>query len=297
MTVKIQVYLFLVLPFVIIFSCNTEKKDSKEPISNFRLITYNVWYGFTKVPERKDRWIQWMQKQNPDVVSLQELNEYTPQKLAEDALQWGHQYTELLKTKGFPTGVTSKYPIEDVQRFFEGFHHGLLRVKIQDKYIYIIHLHPSNWETRNREIDLIISDIGRLPEGSAVILAGDFNTFSPDDSIFYSHGQLEPFFDARDKSFNEVNLNDGKLDYTVIEKLLNYDFIDLENKIRPDDYKFTGSFPTHIEKEGEHGNQRRLDYVFADGKTATTVIRGEIIADNETLKLSDHLPVIVEFSN
>ncbi len=145
-----------------------------------------------------------MREQNPDVVSLQELNEYTPEKLAEDASKWGHQYTELLKTDGFPTGVTSKYPIEDVQRFFEGFHHGLLRVKIQGKYIYIIHLHPSNWETRNREIDWIISDVNNLPKGTPVVLAGDFNTFSPDDSIFYSNSHLEPFFDARDKAYKEV---------------------------------------------------------------------------------------------
>jgi endonuclease/exonuclease/phosphatase family metal-dependent hydrolase len=223
------------------------------------------------------------------------LNEYTPEKLAEDASKWGHQYTELLKTEGFPTGVTSRYPIEDVQRVFEGFHHGLLRVKIQDLYFYIIHLHPSNWETRNREIDWIISDINKLPEGSAVILAGDFNTFSPDDSVYYNHGRLEPFFAARDKDYNEVNLRNGRLDFTVIEKLLDYGLIDLENKMRSEDYQFTGSFPTLIEKEGEHGDQRRLDYIFTDGETATTVVHAEIIADDVALKLSDHLPMIVDF--
>jgi endonuclease/exonuclease/phosphatase family metal-dependent hydrolase len=274
-------------------SCNSSNKDKK--VVDFRLLTYNVWYGFTKVPERKDRWIQWMQEQSPDVVSLQELNEYTPEKLAEDASKWGHQYTELLKTEGFPTGITSRYPIKDVQRFFEGFHHGLLRVKIQEKYIYIIHLHPSNWEIRNKEIDWIISDTGKLPEGSAVILAGDFNTFSPDDSIFYNHGRLEPFFGERDKAYNEVNLNNGRLDYTVIKKLISNGFIDLECKMRAGDYRFTGSFPTLIEKEGEHGDQRRLDYVFADRKTAASVISAQVTADDETLILSDHLPVIVDF--
>ncbi len=297
MTTKFRVYFLLFLPFAIVMSCNTEKKDTNESSGNFRLITYNVWYGFTQVPERKDRWIQWMQEQNPDVVSLQELNEYTPGKLAEDAAKWGHQYTVLLKTDGFPTGVSSRYPIEDVQRFFEGFHHGLLRVKIRDTYFYIIHLHPSNWETRNREIDWIISDIDKLPEGSGVILAGDFNTFSPDDSIFYGHGRLEPFFAERDSAYKEVNLRDGRLDYGVIQKLLDGGFIDLENKMRSENYRFTGSFPTLIEKEGEHGDQRRLDYVFADKKTASTVIRAEVISDDTTLILSDHLPVIIDFRN
>ena len=295
MIFKIRINLLLTLLIAILFACNQDKKESTNTTSTFRLITYNVWYGFTQVPERKARWIEWMREQNPDVVSLQELNEYTPDKLAEDALSWGHTYSELLKTEGFPTGVTSRYPIEDVQRFFEGFHHGLLRVKIQERYIYIIHLHPSNFETRNREIEWIISDIDKLPKGSPVILAGDFNTFSPDDSTYYAHGNLEPFFNGRDEAYNEVNLREGKLDYTVIEKILDFGFIDLENKMRSADYKFTGSFPTLIEKEGEHGDIRRLDYVFTDKETASTVLRAKIIADETTLKLSDHLPVIVDF--
>jgi endonuclease/exonuclease/phosphatase family metal-dependent hydrolase len=295
MIIKTRINLLFTLIVAMLFACNQDKKESTDTDGTFRLITYNVWYGFTKVPERKDQWIRWMQEQDPDVVSLQELNEYTPEKLAEDAQSWGHTYSELLKTEGFPTGVTSKYPIEDVQRFFEGFHHGLLRVKIQGKYIYIIHLHPSNWETRNREIDWIISDIDNLPKGSPVILAGDFNTFSPDDSIYYAHKNLEPFFKARDEAFNEKNLREGQLDYSVIQKLLDYGLIDLENKKRTGNYQFTGSFPTLIEKEGEHGDQRRLDYVFTDGETATKVVHAEIIADDVTLKLSDHLPMIVDF--
>ena len=292
--------LFFNIPVILLvsilnLSLSCQSINKEENNSSLRLISYNVWYGFTQVPDRKVRWLQWMHEQDPDVVSLQELNEYTPEKLAEDASKWGHQYTELLKREGFPTGVTSRYPIEDAQRFFEGFHHGLLRVKIQGIYFYIIHLHPSNWETRNREIDWIISDISKLPEGSAVILTGDFNTFSPDDSIYYNHGQLEPFFATRDNAYNEVNLREGKLDYTVIGKLLGYGLIDLENKMRSEDYQFTGSFPTLIEKEGEHGDQRRLDYTFTDRETATKVVHAEIIADDVTLRLSDHLPIIVEF--
>lgn len=285
---------FLVLSLIFLYSCSTKKRDLSQPTSNFRLITYNVWYGFTKAPERKTRWIEWMQAQQPDVVSLQELNEYTAQMLAEDAESWGHKYSILLKEDGFPTGVTSKYPIQDVQRFMEGFHHGLLRVKIKNLYFYIIHLHPSNWETRNREVGLIITDIKNLPEKSSVILAGDFNTFSPFDSVYYRHGRLEPFFHQRDVDYKEVNLKNGKLDYSVMDTLLDNGLIDLENKMRPSDYEFTGSFPTLIEKEGNHGDQRRLDYVFAGKNMEERVIRAEIIANDTTLILSDHLPMIVD---
>jgi len=276
------------------YSCASKKNDKSQTSSHIRIITHNVWYGFTIVPERKNNWIEWMKKQQPDIVSLQELNEYTPEKLAGDAKDYGHTYSVLLKEEGFSTGITSRYPIEDVQRTMDGFHHGLMRVRIQQIYFYVIHLHPSNWETRKTEINFIFQDIEGLPPNSKVMLAGDFNTFSPFDSIYYSHGRLEPFFKNRDFLFDEKNLNNGKLDYSVIQDVMDFGLIDLEARLRTSSYRFTGSFPTLVEKEGEHGDQRRLDYVFASGNMANSVTSTKIISTNFALILSDHLPVVVD---
>lgn len=279
-----------------LFGCKQEKEESTVSESTLRLITHNVWYGFTQVPERKKLWLQWMQEQHPDVVSLQELNEYTPDQLAEDATNWGHSHSVLLKEEGFPTGLTSRYPIEDIQRYREGFHHGLIRVRIKGIYFYIIHLHPSNWEARGHEVDQILENISDLPENSNIILAGDFNTFSPVDSIYYSHGKLEPFFQTRDLEFNEKNLRDGKLDYSVIQKLMDHGLVDVEYQQRTENYQFTGSFPTRVEKEGEDGDPRRLDYVFVSKNLADQVEDAKIMANDTTWILSDHLPVRVDFS-
>ena len=288
----------LILLFTIFSnSCISEKKDKNQTSSNLRIISHNVWYGFTKVPDRKKTWIAWMNEQVPDIVSLQELNGYTPQKLSEDAKSYGHAYSALLKEEGFPTGITSRYPIEDIQRITEGFHHGLLRVRIEQIYFYVIHLHPSNWETRKTEINQILENIEELPPDSKVILIGDFNTFSPLDSVYYSHGKLEPFFNERDEQYGEKNLNNGKLDYTVIQEVMDFGFIDLEASSRPTTFQFPGSFPTLIEKEGEHGDQRRLDYVFASGNLAKNVTQAKIIASDTALILSDHLPVVVDLGS
>jgi endonuclease/exonuclease/phosphatase family metal-dependent hydrolase len=276
---------------IFLYSCNKKINEESERL---RIISHNVWYGFTKVPERKKTWITWMNEQQPDIVSLQELNDYTPQKLAEDAKNYGHEYSVLLKEEGFPTGITSRYPIDDIIIIKDGFHHGLLRVKIKQIYFYVIHLHPSNWETRKNEINLIIQNIDELPSGSPVIMAGDFNTFSPLDSIYYSHGRLEPFFNDRDSLYQEKNLNNGNLDYTVIQEVMDFGFIDLEASSRTSTYNFFGSFPTLIEKEGEHGDQRRLDYIFASKNLANKVFQAKIITSNATLRLSDHLPIMVE---
>ena len=47
---------------------------------------------------------------------------------------------------------------------------------------------------------------------------------------------------------------------------------------------------------GDHGDARRLDYVFASPPLAKRVTRAEIIADDTTWVLSDHLPVIVDLA-
>ncbi|MDA7882262.1 hypothetical protein N9A94_08145, partial [Akkermansiaceae bacterium] len=224
------------------------------------------------------------------------LNGYTEAKLTEDAKAWGHPHSVLLKTKKFPTGITSREPIEEVQRTFTGFHHGLMRVRISGIYYYVIHLHPSNWETRLHETKLILKDIASLPKGAEVILAGDFNTFSSDDAKFYQHGKLEPFFSKRDEKYEEKNLRDGKLDFSVIDHFKKSGLIDLENLKRGADFVFTGSFPTKIEKTGDHGSARRLDYVFATSGLAKRTTRAETIASDTTWILSDHLPVIVDIA-
>ena len=283
----------MVLSIFLSISCTTRVKEKDQNSSDIKIISHNVWYGFTKVPERKESWISWMKDQQPGIVSLQELNEYTQEKLAEDALQYGHEYSVLLKEEGFPTGITSSFPIQDVHKTTEGFHHGLLRVRIEGIYIYVVHLHPSNWETRKKEIKNILQDIASLPEDSEIILAGDFNTFSSLDSSYYSHGKLEPFFKDRDSLYGEINLNKGQLDYSVIKEVMDYGLIDLEATMRDSAFQFYGSFPTLVEKEGEHGDQRRLDYIFASENLAAKVTQAEIISSDTALILSDHLPVIV----
>lgn len=287
------------LSFLVVL-CLTLTPQHSQAVENesakLRLITYNVWYGFSKVPDRKPEYLNWMKQQAPDIVSLQELNGYTEERLAKDAAAWQHPHSALLKTKGFPTGITSRYPIEEVQRTLDGFHHGLLRVKIRGLYVYVIHLHPSNWETRVHETELILQDVASLPAGSSVILAGDFNTFSSDDAKYYRHGKLEPFFQKRDQTYGEKNLRDGKLDFSVIDRFKAAGFVDLASSKRGPEFVFSGSFPTKIEKPGDHGDARRLDYVFAKPPLAKQVTRAEVIASEKTWILSDHLPVIVDFA-
>ncbi|MFK7821989.1 MAG: endonuclease/exonuclease/phosphatase family protein [Planctomycetaceae bacterium] len=271
----------------------------REPLPKLptRLVTYNVWYGFTKQPGRKKRWLRWMEDQTPDVVVLQELNKYTAKQLADDAEQWGHEHSVLLKEGGFPTGITSQSPITDVRKFRDGFHHGLMRVQTAGCYVYVVHLHPSNWEVRIREAKLLIEDANGLPKDARVIIAGDFNTFSPLDAEHYQTlPDLEPFFgrlDERSKGRSK-NLRDGKLDYTPLRLLTEAGFVDQEARFRTE---FKGTFPTRIEKEGEHGDSRRLDYILTNRNLSKDVLSTWSVSNVTTYTLSDHYPVIMDLSS
>jgi sugar lactone lactonase YvrE/endonuclease/exonuclease/phosphatase family metal-dependent hydrolase len=265
-----------------------------ESTGPLKIISHNVWYGFTKKPEpRYADWRQWMASQMPDVVSLQELNGYTREKLAADAKSWGHSYSALLKEDGFPTGITSRYPITDVTRIREGMHHGLLRCRIQGLWFYVIHFHPSDYSRRIAEAELLKQDIASLPDSNPrIVLVGDFNGFSPADRDAYERDtKLVPFFQMLDDRDEAKNLNEGRLDYGGIEAILAQGFVDVIAKSRDAQKPFMGTFPTSLVKEENHGTDRRLDYLFVTANLVDRVQTSSILRDETTELLSDHIPV------
>ena len=284
------------LIFVLLVAGFGQDALAKESV---RVLSYNVWYGFTKnIPDRRVNYRAWVKAQQPDVVALQELNHYTLENLKQDAGSWGHQHAALLKEKGFPTGITSRWPLTHVVRTLEGFHHGLLRAESNGLIYYVVHLHPSNWEVRHRETDLILKDIATLSvkQRSRVVILGDFNTFSPFDRPRYGKN-LVTFFAERDQKMNEKNLKQGQLDYGVMEKFQQAGWIDLVAKRRPPLTKEShfGSFPTQLRVNENHGNERRLDYILVGKEFAATCRSARVIRDAKTEMLSDHLPVLAEF--
>jgi sugar lactone lactonase YvrE/endonuclease/exonuclease/phosphatase family metal-dependent hydrolase len=282
------------LLIVAILSTVNLQSLAAESLQPLKIITHNVWYGFTKKPEpRHENWLKWMASQSPDVVSLQELNGYTSAKLASDALAWGHTYSVLLKEDGFPTGITSRYPITDVKRIREGMHHGLLRCRIRGIWFYVVHFHPSDFARRVEEAAHLQADIASLQDVEPkIVLAGDFNGFSPADREHYKRDtQLIDFFrllDDRDKS---RNLNFGKLDYGGLEAVLSQGFVDLVASYRDRNADFIGTFPSHLVNDENHGTDRRLDYIFVSANLISAVASAAIVRNEQTELLSDHIPV------
>lgn len=263
--------------------------------TSLKIMTHNVWYGFTKKSEpRYTNWRAWMAVQQPDVVSLQELNGYTSHKLADDAAAWQHSHSVLLKETGFPTGITSRYPITDVKRILDGMHHGLLRCRIQGIWFYVIHFHPSNFEHRIREARILQADVMTLPDAQPrIVLAGDFNGFSPADRTHYkSDSKLVPFFEMLDQRSSQArNLNQGRLDYGGLEAILDQGFVDLVARARAPQSPFVGTFPSPLVSDENHGTDRRLDYLMVTPNLLPYVETATILRDQQTDGFSDHYPI------
>jgi exodeoxyribonuclease-3 len=272
------------------------KAQAVDPAAQtLKIVSHNVWYGFTKKPEpRHADWLLWIKEQAADIVVLQELNEYTPTRLAQEAATWGHSHSELLKEDGFATGITSRFPLNDVKRLRDGFHHGLLRCQIQGIWVYVIHFHPSNFARRIEEARLLAEDIKTLPKAEPrIVLAGDFNGFSPLDQAHYDQDeQLVPFFQMLDqRDPNARNLNAGKMDYGGIEAIHAQGFIDAIAHFRDPKASFAGTFPTRLVSDEDHGPDRRLDYIFVSPNLLPRVQRAEILRNETTELLSDHIPI------
>ncbi|WP_186755224.1 endonuclease/exonuclease/phosphatase family protein [Echinicola salinicaeni] len=286
--------------FQLTFSTNAKAQKSPEDL---KIISYNIWNGFDwgKDLERKGEMVQWVRSQNPDILALQELCGYTHEQLLSDAKKWGHNYAEILKTSGYPVGITSKYPIEVKERILENMHHGALHCKVADIDFMVIHFSPSDYKRRQVESKIIREKLSDLDENQKkYIVLGDFNALSPFDGDTYK--TKASLLDARRKSDaaneNNSNLIDGEFEYGVIGSLLGYPLIDISQRFTSE-WDDRISFPTQVfeKQKGEGRSEKsvRIDYILVSPYLATKCEKAKVLNGEATYYLSDHYPVMAEF--
>ena len=242
------------------------------------VMNWNVLYGFNhqKSIVQAGRWLA---SQEVDVAAFQELNGLTEEKLRKESEAWGHQYAATHKVSGFPVGLTSKEPIEVIERVSDGFHHGFLHCKTYGVHFFVVHF----WPGKSHEVDAIL---GRakplLDNGEKVIILGDFNACSRHDEAFLvEHAKLR------------------ERDYTFVDKVEAQDFVDLVLKHDPD-AKVSCPSPITIPRWSKDvaelkQKEYRIDFVFADRQLSAHSRAGTIFRDREIDLISDHYPVWVEF--
>ena len=293
---------FILIVAITLLSFNNESKPIKETRA-LKVISYNIWNGFDwgKDNNRKSKFISWVNSQAPDVVALQELCGYTQEKLLDDAKKWGHSYAEILKTTGYPVGITSNKPIEVKEKIIEDMHHGALHCETAGIDFVVIHFSPFSYKKRYEEAKIVLDKLSKFSKKqNKYMVLGDFNALSPFDAHLYkNNAELIRSKKASEKEHSHVrNLIDGELEYGVIGSLLGYPLIDITQKYTLG-WNDRVSCPTQVfetEKDlGRPETSARIDYILTSPYLAKRCINSKVLNKKETYYLSDHYPVIAEF--
>lgn len=252
---------------------------------SLRIITYNILvaYGSYKVgdpyypgAERKERITAWLAAQQPDVVAFQEMNGYTAERLAEEAAGWGHTHAVMLKEGGYPTALTSRWPIEVLDRVVDGMHHGVMRCRTGGVDYVVVHLWPyKDKQRRMHEVGAALALAALSREaGRPVVILGDFNALSPHDVPMHSETA------ERELARWGWDLTDPEVSYT-----------DMFEAVA--DAGYTDSMADHW-PDGMAIDEPRVDFVFLGPELAGAVTDARWVYSLEMVKRTDHLPVITD---
>ncbi|XOV91998.1 MAG: endonuclease/exonuclease/phosphatase family protein [Bacteroidota bacterium] len=293
--------LHIILLFSMGMVCLSFLIPQDSPIG-IKVMTYNIWNGFDwgKDTTRKENWIKWMRDKDPDVLALQELCGFDETQLAADAAKWGHNYVKILKTEGYPVGLTSKKPITLKERVIDELWHGLLHCETYGIDFFVVHLSPADCDFRFREAEIITQKVIDSKSNKYVIL-GDFNAHSPFDAESMKNNQMLLNKYRAGVTEKHSNLRLGEFDYSVISKFLSIPAIDVSIPYINISSRFT--FPTPVligsyrkDMEGVRQTRERIDYILTSPILAKSCTGVTIYNHGEADTFSDHYPLSAEFS-
>lgn len=244
-----------------------------------KIISYNVLDGMSKdTTFDKSEFATWMESQNPDIVGFQELNDFTQEKLEALAAKYNHPYAILMNRHTYKVGITSKYPIVNVQIVTENMSHGFILAQINGYHVVVAHLNPHNYMIRRKEIKIILSTIeaSRQNPKEKWILMGDLNSFSPLDKSFFDVDDTRRQKDINSEKIHPYvhNLINGvSIDYEVQQAILTDEFIDTYYAIK------------------ENKPKGRIDFIYVSKSLKNNIESSQFIYDNFTKTHSDHHPM------
>ena len=256
--------------------------------NDMRVLSYNILEGMKlDTTKGKQQFVQWVKDQDPDIFAIQETNKFTAESLAALAKSYGHDYSVLVKEKGYPTALTSRFPITDVQKINDGITHGYITAKVNGYNIVVLHLNPHHYDIRRKEMAAILAKIKENKATKKLIVMGDFNSNSPLDKANYADGQLvKRLKEAKLKyAFHNNLVNGEEIDFEVQGSILDFGLVDIIKHLADSD---------PINAKEINPAKHRIDYIYVSKDLKSKVVRGKFIRDEFTKKFSDHLPIIIE---
>ncbi len=280
----------------LLFLCFTAKSQVNH---RMKIISYNIWNGFEHTKAKADKFVHWIGQQQPDIVALEELVDFKEADVQQLAGSYGHQYSILLKEKGYPVGITSRYPITLIKAQVDSFWHGMLHVKIKDIDFIVTHLSPFSWKYRLKEAQQIVDYIKNNHLNNCMIM-GDLNAYSPLDAIWLERkDHLRKNLLNWDQAHPEYgNMRGQRFDYSVLSTFMAAGFDDcIGRMVFPENKRV--SFPTATLYGWNWDDSRltavaeRLDYILLSESLSPLVKEVEVHNGPDLEGISDHYPVSV----
>lgn len=253
-----------------------------------KILTYNVLVGFDHGKSTRIA-AKWIKEQQTDLVALQELRGITQKKLDEVSASWGHPHAVILKENGFPVGLTSKSPIEVIEKRVKDMWHGYLHCKVRDTHLFVVHLSPSKHTVRVQEAELLATKIQPLLAAKqSVIVLGDFNCNSPLDREWL---EKRPSTEG----WRKVSPDNADPNYLTMTRFRSLGLTDLVHLKQTQDKVQLGTFPTRIKEQSRPGKNWRIDFILTDPALAQRCTSASTPRDPIVHKISDHFPVVATF--
>lgn len=252
-----------------------------------KVLFFNLLKGIPEL-EREERCIAFLRKQNIDICGLAELNGWEDgNRLSIFARRAGFNYSVLGKSRqsNYHVGLLAKYPLKPrvvTANLRNAILHADISLPKRKVSLVILHLHPKGEDERLQEWQAIRPEVGR--EGT--LLLGDFNALSPMDQ--YPLNLLSDFQEKGLTKFGTTFLR-----RELIQQIINDGFVDTLGVFSQ---RMIPTIPTPLNVDQDHCAPLRLDYIFCSRDIQQFLLSASVIRTTETDFLSDHYPVLAEFS-
>lgn len=279
--VKVACFLLVTLSVI---SCKKKEETSSE-VDQIKVLSYNIYEGFRGDATTISNFKKWADTLKADVIAFQEMKYFTKESLKSFASEIGYPYTVMFHESGLPVALVSRFPITNIKTVPSDLH--LVEAQIQGCHFFVIHLNAATYEKRQQEMAIIMERVNKISDKEKILMMGDFNNMSPQDAKDYDNASKMNLV-----AQSEINnpgtkiLNNGKIDYSVIQTLLDNGFYDTWKMFRTG---YEKSAPTKLRT---HNNYTRIDYIFANKSLSNDFTKSYMVKDEFTDYASDHYPMV-----
>ena len=279
--------------FMVLFVYLLLGYSAKAQKVQLKIISYNVLKGLQHDLQNMARFDRWIRRESPDIVFYQEMNGFSQIEIEKFAAGYGHPYAVIAKEHGYPVAISSRFPIVNVKKVLDNMWHGYISANIAGINVFAVHLSPFNREKRLCEVAEILAAAALSQKSVPVLIAGDFNSYLAQDSIFYSQEALSAQIKRESRNPEIRNLNGLNFDYKVTGKMKEAGFSNAVNLFH-EDFQYTMPTKSH---DAPFKMKIRIDYLWLNQAARRKALSAEVVYDDDTDHISDHYPLSLQLSN